>query len=100
MTAETTTTLPVDEVLALAKRFFTSADAVHDAWLEMESDAHISFGTFRSNIVVAAAPDPQVEGVTRVRASTLREDEAVGSFLAYLNTFDASAAGSRGEPVG
>jgi len=82
MTSETTTTLPAAAVLSAAKRFFTGSEAIHEAWIEAESDTHVSFATFRSNVLVSAFPDP--EGMTRVRASTLRDEAAVGKFLTYL----------------
>ena len=84
MTSETTTTLPATAVLSAAKRFFTGSEAIHAAWIEAESDTHVSFATFRSNVLVSALPDPEREGMTRVRASTLRDEAAVGKFLTYL----------------
>lgn len=84
MTNETTTTLPAAAVLSAAKRFFTGSEAIHPAWIEAESDTHVSFATFRSNVLVSAFPDPEREGLTRVRASTLRDEAAVGRFLTYL----------------
>ena len=85
MTGETTSRLSVAEVLDAAKRFFTGPRAVHPAWIESESPTHVSFATFRSNVVVAASPHP-ADGPTRVRASSLRDGAAVGKFLTYLDT--------------
>jgi hypothetical protein len=45
----------------------------------------VSFSTFRSNVVVAATPDPE-GGATIVRASSLRDRAAVGKFITYLDT--------------
>jgi len=86
MTAETTTSLPPDQVLTAAKRFFTGGEAVHSTWVETESSTHVSFATFRSNIVVSAVPDSGSTGATKVRASSLRDAGAVGRFLAFLST--------------
>lgn len=85
MTGETTSTLSVHEVLEAAKRFFTGPQAVHPAWIETETRTHVSFSTFRSNVVVAATPDPE-GGATIVRASSLRDRAAVGKFITYLDT--------------
>ena len=86
MTAETTTSLPPDEVLAAARGFFTGEEAIHSAWVEAESSTHVSFGTFRSNIVVSAVPDSGAAGLTRVRVSSLRDAGAVGGFITFLGT--------------
>lgn len=85
MTAETTSQLSVREVLEAAKRFFTGPQAVHPAWIETETPTHVSFSTFRSNVVVAAAPHPE-STATIVRASSLRDEAAVGKFITFLNT--------------
>ncbi len=89
MTTETTTHLPPEAVLRAVKRFFLGEDALHSAWLERESETHLGFGTFRGNIAVAAFPDPEREGRTRVRVSTLREEHAVPRLMTYLRTLDA-----------
>lgn len=89
MIRETTTTLPPDAVLAEAKQFFMSDLSVYSAWLEDESDSHVTFSTFRSRLAVSAYPDPEGEAPTRVRVSTLRVDEAVGKFLTHIETADS-----------
>lgn len=89
MTTETTTSLTPPDVLEAVKRFFMGEDAYHTAWLERESETHLSFGTFRGNIAVAAFPDPEQEGRTKVRVSTLREEHAVPRLMTYLRTLDA-----------
>lgn len=100
MTFETTSTLSPADVLAAAKRFFTGADALHSAWLENETEDHLSFGTFRGNIAVAAFPDPSGEARTRIRVTTLREEEAVPRLVTYLRTLDSPGRREDGEPVG
>lgn len=89
MTSEITTRLPPADVLAAARRFFMGPEAYHEAWLETESEGHVSFGTFRGKIAVAAFPDPREEAPTRVRVSTLREEGAVPRLLTYLGTLEA-----------
>lgn len=98
MTIETTTTLAPEQVLSVVRQFFLGSDSVHSAWLETESDTHISFGTFRGNLAVAAFPDPTDEAPTRVRISTLREEGVVGRLVTYLRTRDVvgQAADGRG----
>lgn len=92
MTAETTTSLPPDQVLTAARSFFTGGEAVHATWVETESSTHVSFATFRSNIVVSAVPESGTPGATRVRVSSLRDAGAVGRFLTFLSTASDGAA--------
>ena len=94
MIRETTTTLPAAAVLEEAKTFFMSDLSVYSAWLEDESETHVTFSTFRSRIAVSAFPDPEGEAPTRVRVSTLRVDEAVGKFLTHIETADSSKVAS------
>lgn len=98
MTSETVTDLSPDDVLDLARDFFTGRDAVYEASISGESDTHVSFATFRSRIVVAAFPDPEGEGRTRARVSTLREYAVADRFLTYLETHDAPDTPAR-DPV-
>lgn len=102
MTSETVTDLSPEEVLDLARDFFTGPDAVYEASISDESDNHLSFGTFRSRIVVAAFPDPEGEGPTRTRVSTLREYAVADRFLTYLQTHHRArlAGGGAGEGDG
>jgi hypothetical protein len=91
MTAETTSSLPPDQVLTAARSFFTGGEAVHATWVETESSSHVSFATFRSNIVVSAVPESGTPGATRVRVSSLRDAGAVGRFLTFLSTASEGA---------
>ncbi|MFQ5688724.1 MAG: hypothetical protein ACE5HQ_00445 [Gemmatimonadota bacterium] len=93
---ETTTTLSPTEVMAEVKRFFLGPGAFHSAWLEHEGESYLTFGTFRGNLAVGAFPDPEHEGRTRVRVSTLRDEGAVPRLLTYLRTLDLQAAGTSG----
>lgn len=86
---ETTTSLPPERVLEAVKEFFLGDEPFHSAWLIAESESHLSFGTFRGNLAVAAFPDPKGEAPTRVRVSTLREEGAVPRLLTYLRTLDS-----------
>lgn len=99
MTSETVTDLPPREVLELARDFFTGRNAVYDASISEESDTHIAFATFRSRIVVAAFPDPEAEGRTRARVSTLREYAVADKFITYLDTHAADQS-ERGSAAG
>lgn len=86
MTSETTTDLSPAEVLELARAFFTGPDAVCDLSISGSSETHVEFASFRSSVIVGAFPDPEEDGRTRVRASSLREYAAVDQFLTFLRT--------------
>ncbi len=82
MMYETETALPGPEVLRRAKAFFTERVPHHAAFLEREGP---TFATFRGQggeelaIAVLAA-----ERGTRVRASSLFFDQAIGRFFSTL----------------
>jgi hypothetical protein len=97
MTLETTTSIDPERVLKKAREFFTGDESVYSAWLESESDTHLTFGTFRSKIAVSAFPDPEGEAPTRVRVSTLRVDDSIGKFMTYIRTLTPEAAGEGAE---
>lgn len=92
MTLEETTDVAPERVLEEARDFFTGDDSVYSAWLEDESDTHLTFGTFRSKIAVSAFPDPEGEAPTRVRVSTLRVDDSIGKFMTYIRTLSPETA--------
>ncbi len=92
MTLEETTDIAPDRVLREAREFFTGDESVYTAWLEHESDTHVTFGTFRSKIAVSAFPDPEGEAPTRVRVSTLRVGESIGKFMTYIRTLSPETA--------
>ncbi len=94
MRVEVASELSPEEVLQATRAFFMGPDAYESAWLETESDAHLSFGTFRGNLAVAAFPDPEEEAPTRIRISTLREEGIVPRLLTYLRTLRPEAAAS------
>lgn len=97
MTLETTTEMSPERVLQEAREFFTGDDSVYSAWLEDESDTHLTLGTFRSKIAVSAFPDPEGEAPTRVRVSTLRIDDSIGKFMTHIRTLSPGAAGAGAE---
>jgi hypothetical protein len=79
---ETRTTLPPNEVLAAAKRFFARRNAIYSAFLEREGPTFVNFrGMGGEELVVGVLPDG--EG-TRVTASTYMFDQQVGRFFATL----------------
>ncbi len=82
MTHETSTSLTPAEVLDRAKAFFAERDPARAAFVEHEGP---SFATFRGQggeeLTVAAFA---TEAGTRVRASTLLFDQAIGRFFSTL----------------
>lgn len=86
MTSETTTDIPPADVLEMARAFFAGPEAVHDMSISEASDTHVEFASFRSSLLVAVFPDPDDEGRTRVRVSTLREYGPADQFLTWLRT--------------
>ena len=82
----------------MARAFFTGPEAVHTMSVSESSDTHLEFASFRSSLFVAAFPDPDGEGRTRVRVSTLREYGAADQFLTFLRT--ASEKVEAGAPGG
>jgi len=82
MTHESVTTLPGTEVLARAKQFFTDRVPATAAYPEQEGPTWLTLrGQGGEEIALAVAP---AAGGTRVRASTLFFDQAVGRFLSTL----------------
>ena len=77
-----TTSLSRTEVLERAKRFFAERVPHHGAFVEKEGPA---FATFRGQggeeLTVAVF---EAEGGTRIRASTLFFDQAIGRFFSTL----------------
>jgi hypothetical protein len=84
MTTETTARIPPGAILDAARDFFTGPDRMADAWIESESDSHLSFCTFRGNLSIAAVPDPDEEGGSRIRITTLRDEGLVPRLVTYL----------------
>jgi hypothetical protein len=82
MTHELLTSLAPADVIARAKVFFAERIPHQSAFLEQEGPAHATFrgqGGEELTIGLTAA-----DGGTRVRASTLFFDQAIGRFLSTL----------------
>lgn len=88
MITETTTRLAPEQVLEEARRFFTDERSVSAATVVDESDRHLTVATFRSRLAISTWSEE--DGTTRVRVSTLRRQDAVGKFLALLDTAEPS----------
>ncbi len=84
MTTETTTARSPGAVLATARDFFLGQDRMADAWIETESESHITFCTFRGRLSVAAMADPETPAKTRIRVTTLREEGMVPRLIAHI----------------
>ena len=90
MISEVVTRLSPPQVIELARRFFTDEGAFHSATIVDEGDTHLTLGMFRSRLAITAYPGADAE-TTRVRVSTLRRNDAVGQFLALVETADPEA---------
>lgn len=81
MIHEAVTTLPAADVLARAKAFFAERVPNQAAWVELEGPTFLTLrGQGGEEIALAILPGEP----TRVRASTLLFDQAVGRFLSTL----------------
>lgn len=82
MTHESTTSLPAAEIFRRARDFFASRVPNNAAFPEQEGPTWINFrGQGGEEIVIAVTAIP---GGSRIRASTLFFDQAVGRFLSTL----------------
>jgi hypothetical protein len=82
MTHEFTTTLPAADVLARAKSFFADRIPLNAAFPEKEGAGYLVLrGQGGEEVVFSVSAS---NGVTRIRASTLFFDQAVGRFLSTL----------------
>jgi hypothetical protein len=82
MVHETVTPLPASEILARAKAFFAGRVPATAAFPEKEGpDWLVLRGQGGEEIALAVLP---AQGGSRVRASTLLFDQAVGRFLSTL----------------
>lgn len=94
MTTEIVTSLAPARVLDAARSFFLGRDRMADAWMESESDSHVTFCTFRGNLSIAAFPDAGEPDGTRVRVTTLREEGMVPRLLAFVRLQERDGAAS------
>ena len=82
------TTLAPADVLARAKRFFTTHNSIYATFLEQESASHVTFrGQGTEEIVVAAIAR---DGATLVTASAYMFDMQISRFFTTLPEVDAS----------
>ena len=82
MVHETHTTLPPADVLERAVRFFAERVPHNAAYPERRTDSALQLrGQGGEEIALAVVPAP---GGTRVRASTLFFDQAIGRFFSTL----------------
>ncbi|MFQ5529156.1 MAG: hypothetical protein ACE5FP_02290 [Gemmatimonadota bacterium] len=86
MITETVTDLPPERVIEEARQFFTDEGALHSATIVEESETHLTLGMFRSRLAISAFRDAAEPNRTRVRVSTLRRNDAVGKFMAFIHT--------------
>lgn len=93
MISEVVTKLSPRAVIEEARQFFTDEGAFHSATIVDESDTHLTLGMFRSRLAISAFPAP-TEGKTTVRVSTLRRSDAIGRFLALVETAEPGDAGA------
>ena len=81
MIHEAVTTLPAADVLARAKAFFAERVPNQAAWVELEGPTFMTLrGQGGEEIAFAILPGEP----TRIRASTLLFDQALGRFLSTL----------------
>lgn len=79
---DTVTTLAPAEVLAQAKRFFSTRPGIYNAYPEREGPAFVSMrGQGGEEVVIGVTPDPRG---TRVSGSTYMFDMQVARFLGTL----------------
>lgn len=79
---ETTTSLTPDQVLDAAREFFARRNSLYAAFVEQESDTHLSLrGQGGEEIVIAAVP---ADTQTRVTGSSYMFDAQVSRFFSIL----------------
>ncbi len=83
------TTLAPADVLARAKKFFTTHNSIYATFLEQESASHLTFrGQGTEEIVVAAIAR---DGATLVTASAYMFDMQISRFFTTLPEIEAGA---------
>lgn len=83
MTRETSVSLSPEEIVDLAKAFFTSLESGYSASLVDEGDGFVRLQTFRGHLAITAWREGER---TRVRLSTLRYHPSIGEFLLRIET--------------
>lgn len=80
------TSLPPDQVLANAKRFFTRRNSLYATFLDREGPTFVSFrGQGTEELIIAAAPDGDA---TRVTGSTYLFDMQIARFFTTLPPYE------------
>ena len=92
MTTETTARIDPGAVLDAARDFFIGPERMADAWIESESDSHLSFCTFRGNLSIGAVAHPDGQGGSKVRITTLRDEGLVPRLVTYLQLQSAESS--------
>jgi hypothetical protein len=87
MTRETLVSLSPDDVIDLAKSFFTDARSGYSGSLVEQGESYVRFQIFRGHLAIFASPE---NDATRVRCSTLRYHPSIGKFLLQLETESAA----------
>jgi hypothetical protein len=83
MTREALVPLSPEEVIDLAKRYFSDASSGYSGSLVEEGEGYARFHTFRGHLAISARRDGER---TRVRCSTLRYHPSIGQFLLQLES--------------
>jgi hypothetical protein len=89
---ETTTSLAPSAVLDAAREFFARRVSIYSAYIEQQSDQHVSFrGQGGEEIVIAAISGPDGTNVT---GSTYMFDAQVSRFFSTLPPATAAVTGA------
>lgn len=91
MTREIAVSLSPEDVLEVARDFFTSPESGYSGTLVEEGDEFVRFRTFRGVLAVMAWREGDE---TRVRCSTLRYHPSIGKYLLRLEA-ESSSRNSR-----
>ncbi|UCF20130.1 MAG: hypothetical protein JSU87_01605 [Gemmatimonadota bacterium] len=83
MTREILVSVSPEQVIGLAKNYFTDASSGYSGSLVEEGEGYARFETFRGHLAVLATPDGDR---TLVRCSTLRYHPSLGKFLLQLES--------------
>jgi len=80
------TTLPPNDVIAQAKRFFARRNGIYSAFLDREGPGWVTFrGQGTEEVVIGTSP---IEGGTLVSGSTYLFDMQVARFFSTLPPFE------------
>jgi len=95
---EMTTTLPPDEVLRAAKRFFARHNSIYAAFPEKEGPTFVALrGQGGEEVIIGATP---AGGGTRVTGSTYLFDQQVARFFTTLPSIETPRPPAAAAPAG